>query len=258
VQAYLSICAIYQNEASYLREWLEFHRLVGVERFYLYDHESTDDNRELLAPYVADGTVVNHDWPVDPGQVEAYDHCIAEYGESSRWIAFIDLDEFLFSPTGAPVPDVLPPFEHLPAIGVPWGVFGTSGHLTRPPGLVTESYTQRTTRPRRPGWFKTILDPARTVRALGPHAFVYEEDVPRPVPQFVSFDLLRINHYWTKSEAELRDKLSRVRADTGGAPLVPAERALKVTAPEHSVFDEAILRYLPALRDALGVPEPAA
>jgi len=34
---YLSICAIRKNEAPYLVEWIEFHQIVGVERFYLYD-----------------------------------------------------------------------------------------------------------------------------------------------------------------------------------------------------------------------------
>jgi hypothetical protein len=253
VQAYLSICAIYQDEAPYLREWIEFHRLVGVERFFLYDHNSTDDRGEVLAPYIADGTVVNYDWPVDPGQKEAYDHCLAEHGEDSRWIAFIDIDEFLFSPTGVAVPEILRRFEHLPGVGVPWGVFGTSGHKTRPSGLVIESYTSRTASPRRQGWFKSVIDPSRTFRAFGPHAFVYKDKpaFPGQVPQFAMFDLLRINHYWTKSEAELREKFARLRADTGGPALVPVERALKMTSAEKSVRDEAILRYLPELREAL-------
>ena len=37
MSTYLSICAIYRDEAPYLVEWIEFHRLVGVEHFYLYD-----------------------------------------------------------------------------------------------------------------------------------------------------------------------------------------------------------------------------
>ena len=28
-----------------MREWIEFHRLMGVERFFLYDHDSVDDHR---------------------------------------------------------------------------------------------------------------------------------------------------------------------------------------------------------------------
>ena len=50
--AYLSICAIYRDEAPYLAEWIEFHRLVGVERFFLYDHMSQDHHLEVLAPYL--------------------------------------------------------------------------------------------------------------------------------------------------------------------------------------------------------------
>ena len=84
---------------------------MGVERFFLYNNQSTDDHREVLAPYVADGSVVVHDWPVRPGQLPAYQHCLAEHGSESRWIAFIDLDEFLFSPTRRPVTEILPDYE---------------------------------------------------------------------------------------------------------------------------------------------------
>jgi len=34
----LAVTAIYRWEADYLREWVAFHRLVGVERFFLYDN----------------------------------------------------------------------------------------------------------------------------------------------------------------------------------------------------------------------------
>ena len=38
----LAIAAIFRDEAPYLKEWIEFHRAVGVERFYLFDNLSTD------------------------------------------------------------------------------------------------------------------------------------------------------------------------------------------------------------------------
>src|SRR2546429_4010004 len=111
----LSICAIYRDEASYLGEWIEFHRLVGVERFFLYNNLSQDNHADVLLPYVKEGIVKTYDWSLfpftrdgiewrDSGQIQAYGHCLAEHGHESRWIAFIDLDEFLFSPTGSPVP----------------------------------------------------------------------------------------------------------------------------------------------------------
>ena len=46
--AYLSVCAIYRNEAPYLAEWIEFHRLVGAERFFLYDNGSTASGSSVL------------------------------------------------------------------------------------------------------------------------------------------------------------------------------------------------------------------
>ena len=51
-KVYLSITAVLQNEAPYIKEWIEYHRLVGVERFYIYDNESTDNVKEILKPYI--------------------------------------------------------------------------------------------------------------------------------------------------------------------------------------------------------------
>jgi len=40
---HVSICAIFKNEAPYLREWIEFHRIVGIDHFYMYNNRSDDD-----------------------------------------------------------------------------------------------------------------------------------------------------------------------------------------------------------------------
>jgi hypothetical protein len=53
--AYLAACTIYRDDAAYLAEWIEFHRLMGVERFFLYDNGSTDHQSEVLAGYLARG-----------------------------------------------------------------------------------------------------------------------------------------------------------------------------------------------------------
>ena len=54
-RVYLAACTIYRDDADYLGEWIEFHRLVGVERFVLYDNGSTDDHLDVLAPYLEEG-----------------------------------------------------------------------------------------------------------------------------------------------------------------------------------------------------------
>jgi hypothetical protein len=256
VKAYLAIQGMFLNESAYLREWIEFHRLVGVERFFLYDHESTDSSREVLAPYVEDGSVVLHDWPVQPGLVEGYNDCLKRHRDDAHWIAFMDVDEFLFSPTGTPVPEVLGRFEHLPGLGIPWALFGMSGHKSRPAGLVIENYTERSTRPRRSRWFKSIVQPPRVSQARGPHVFAYWDDLDLyPVPAFTPFDLLRINHYWTKSEQEFNQKLARPWPHTGQSHRAPFKRGKTITSEGFATTDEAILSYLPALREAIAARE---
>src|SRR5262245_48829439 len=76
----LSFCMIFQNDAPYLKEWIEFHRLVGGQHFYLYNNLSTDNYQEVLAPYIREGIVELIDWPFpssnffewDQIQVKAY------------------------------------------------------------------------------------------------------------------------------------------------------------------------------------------
>ena len=58
----LVVVAVLQNEAPFVAEWLEYHRLphVGVSHFYLYDDGSTDGLQAVLAPYVGAGLVTLH------------------------------------------------------------------------------------------------------------------------------------------------------------------------------------------------------
>jgi hypothetical protein len=264
---YLSACATYRDHAAYLVEWIEFHRLVGVERFFLYNNLSRDEHREVLAPYVQDGAVVVHDWPLPhvrkdgrPNGIQlGYDHCLETHGDDSRWIAFLDIDEFLFSPAGESVSQILRDYERWPAVVVSRAEFGTSGHRTRPPGFVIENFVHRARyRPDAVAPIKSIVDPRRTIRSASIHHFHYRDghavdENKHPVEggsgrrRWVSFKRLRINHYGTKSEAELREKLE-LWASIGYPRPEPSLDRLEKATDER---DEAITSYVPALREAV-------
>jgi hypothetical protein len=265
MKPYLAVCTMYRNHARYLREWIEFHRLVGAERFFLYNNRSEDDHREVLDPYIDAGLVILHDWPLHPGLREAFDHCLQEHREDARWIAFIDIDEFLFSPLGVPLPEVLSDYEEAPAVAVNWMIFGTSGHKTPPPGLVTENYTYRTNSPSN-NFIKSIVDPARTVRCVTPHAFTYESGVAvnenhEPLGERAgkssspSWSRLRINHYTTKSEEEWQAKLNGVEPFFG-RPRQDYSRGV-MNRSFNDEADDTIQIYVPELRTAVAGPAPA-
>ena len=92
---YLTVCAIAKNEGPYFQEWIEWHRRQGVEKFYIYDNESTDCTREVLAPYIESGLVDYRYWPGRKMQLAAYDDCFERHRLEARWIAVIDLDEYI-------------------------------------------------------------------------------------------------------------------------------------------------------------------
>ena len=52
---FLSVCAIFKNEGRFLREWLNYYLLAGVDHFYLYNNFSDDDYAAVLKPYVDKG-----------------------------------------------------------------------------------------------------------------------------------------------------------------------------------------------------------
>lgn len=219
---YLSICAIFKNEARYLEEWMRFHRGIGVSHFFLYDNESTDDPLTVLRPWIEMGLVTLVAWPGRAQQVRAYMHCLRNNWSATRWLAFLDLDEFLFSPSQIDIRSILSRFESSPALFVYWQVFGSSGHVVRPSCPVVEAYNMRERAPRQPSG-KSIVNPRFVRRMPNTHNFAlwigaandtsgtkldyksFFDDVAK-IP---CFDVLRINHYWSRSLEELAEKVER-------------------------------------------------
>lgn len=249
----LAVCAIFRDEARYLAEWVAFHRIQGAERFYLYDNLSEDDWRTELAPEIEAGIVEVTHWPPEPGQMSAYEDCLERHRDEARWIAMIDVDEFLFSPTGAPLPEILRRFDTNPAVAVNRRFFGTNGHRRPADGLVTESYPMRA---RDDDWtnllVKSIVYPRMTVGSHSAHTFrlrgvpVGEDGLPVPkaTREPATADLLRINHYYAKSEEEFRRKSVTPRADSGTV-------TDRMGIPPDEVRDEAIQQFGERLKVAL-------
>ena len=206
----LAACLIFKNESDYLKEWLDYHLVVGVERFFLFNNNSEDNFHVVLAPYIAAGIVVLRDFPRRKAQVPAYNTCLKDYGASARWIAFIDIDEFLCPTIADTVPEVLRNYEASPAVALNWLMFSSSGHILKPGGLVIENYTKCQAAGNR--HVRLIVDPARTERFVSAHEAVFHNAgravnvlgtaVAGPHSTPAEIAPLRVNHYWTRSVEE--------------------------------------------------------
>lgn len=176
-ESYLAACAIFRNEAPYLAEWIDFHRLVGVDRFFLYDNGSDDGSLAVLAPYIAEGWVSVEPWPMPfrlPAARLAYADCLARARGRTRWLTCLDIDEFLFAPQEPALPPVLRRFEQAPGVVVRWQVYGSSGHQGASDEPVIGRFAHRApTQWIRNRRVKSIVDPVRALGPVNPHHFVY-------------------------------------------------------------------------------------
>ena len=220
--SYLSLCAIMRNEGPYLHEWLLYHRVQGVEHFYLYNNESTD-NTEAVArdfDYVYGGvTLVNISGC--PAQFRAYEDCLKTAKGKSRWIGFLDIDEFLVCKYW--IPAMLKYFEAAPALGIHWKLFGSNGQKVYKNIPVVERFTR--CQPDVNRHIKCIVNPERSFSCHTAHLFTHDAlivdehniQLPRldPTPENGTCDIIQLNHYAVKSYNECMERRSRPRTDTG-------------------------------------------
>lgn len=223
-QYQLSIIAIFQNEDRFLKEWLDFYRVLGVEHFYLFNNLSEDDYQEVLKPYIQAGLVELHDWPYvsQPGnkvdwtkiQSAAYRQGLELSQGKSKWVALVDTDEFLFPTRQENLLDFLKNYEECSGILVNWQLFGTS-QVSRIPDdrlmietLIMQSPVQSEVNT----CCKSIVRPEKVKYCSMPNAvvhypwsysvdpdkrvFLWEFHQSRPV----NIDKIRINQYWSRDE----------------------------------------------------------
>ena len=136
----VAICAIVRNENRYLREWIEWHKGLGVEKFFIYDngHGNDENPRDVIGD---DPQVVIYDWRDRDGntQCEAYDECYREHGNEFAWMGFIDIDEFVQS--YMPLPYMLNTLQ-ADVVAFSWRMMTDNGLVHYDPRPVQERFTQ--------------------------------------------------------------------------------------------------------------------
>jgi len=126
----LSICALFTDEAKHLKEWIEYHRLIGVDHFYLYNNNSNDSFLKTLIPYIENNLVTLSYWPDHykklygeevqhwslSTQVTAYENAIALRKHETEWLICADVNEFLAIPNQEDLLDILQQYAEYPGI----------------------------------------------------------------------------------------------------------------------------------------------
>lgn len=106
-------CAFVKNEDSYIRQWIDYHHNLGVDKFIIYDNagvndetsycssENSSDLESVLSEYINNELVCLIKWPYPKrvngcvvGQVTQQNHTLYNFNDS-KYIGFFDIDEYL-------------------------------------------------------------------------------------------------------------------------------------------------------------------
>ena len=267
----VSLCLIFKDEAPYLKEWLEYHLLIGVEHFYLYNNNSSDNYLDVLQPYINEGTVTLKKWEKNYAQVEAYQHCYDNYKNESHWIGFIDTDEFLNLSNEGGGNDIrvfLKKYRHYPSLHIFWRLFGTSGILKKDSSkLVIEQFTQCW--PNLVIVGKSIINNDWNFNIIWLHwhkaSFlklpvfsILDNYIFSPYgivhPHLRYKEKLIINHYWSKSlEEAIYKTYHRTDAFAKRSENIRIKNGFDYIELNCSSKDFSIQRWLPFLKERLNI-----
>ncbi|RYZ97383.1 MAG: glycosyltransferase family 92 protein [Sphingobacteriaceae bacterium] len=220
----VAICCIVKDEDPYLIEWVNYHQKIGVDQFFIYDNGSKNAVADILSHYIDEGIVRVDVLKGKAMQMPAYKQCLTQYGALCRWIAFIDIDEFIVPKTlTGSLPDFLAAYENYGGLGINWLVFGSNGHTKKQQGQI-QSYTKRTLKSNLiNGHIKSIVQPQYVKTGVSnPHHFPYKkgqfcvnENFERIDSAIVSHtsNQIQLNHYNLRSLDEFKEKVLRGRSD---------------------------------------------
>ncbi|MDR2708456.1 MAG: glycosyltransferase family 92 protein [Elusimicrobiota bacterium] len=259
---YLSVLACAKNEGPYLKEWIAYHKMLGVEKFYIFDNDSSDNTFEILQPYINSGLAVYEKfsytgdiWPQP--QRDIYTKAVKKYKNKTKWMAVIDIDEFIVPLRHESIRDFLQDYEKFSQITMHYKFFGSCGHISKPQGLVIENYeyariSQDNTVDSvvNDNTGKSIINPRAAFGKIFEH---YSQVIGMPVderklpyledPSVIgaTTDIIQVNHYWAKSQEEcLKRGLRNVDK-------------LRRFNESQNILDTAIKRFIPTLKKNMGL-----
>ncbi|MBS1957751.1 MAG: glycosyltransferase family 92 protein [Cyanobacteria bacterium SZAS-4] len=262
----LAITTMFQNEARFLEEWIEYHRLVGVEKFILFNNLSSDNYETVLHDYVKHGIVDLIEWPYEshtlnqyvPIQCRAFKQAITRSVGKVKWLSMQDTDEFIVPLDGEDIISIIDEFSDRGGFVVPYRFFGTSfvKKITDHALLIESLTLSAPTESLRNSRFKSIVRPERVRSIESPH-FAYYNDGYYHVDErgeqvedpeiFIPSSRIRLNHYWSRDE-EFFHTQKNANVLQWGVSVTEVENTMKEL---NSVKDDAILKFTTPLRERL-------
>jgi hypothetical protein len=228
----ITLGLVAKNESKYLKEWVLYHKLIGVDNFSIYLHNNTDDSSRILEDLGVNFKNVSSEYLGFEVKNKLYTEIIQE--AHTEFVCCLDIDEFIMMPEHDDIKCFLSSslFDGFGGIVLHQNIFGSNDHQASPDGLVIDNYTKR-----HPDNFdfpknypnfqqpcdlfkiiKTIVRRKSLKRVLDSHEYVTHTPIVDENGQLYRkytcnrpLSKIRLNHYFTKSLEDWTFKTSRPR-----------------------------------------------
>jgi hypothetical protein len=261
----MAIGLLVADEARSIQEWLAYYIAIGVEHFWVFVNDADQTNMlSAMYPFVVKGFVETIHIPQrvcsHERQTAVFQQMIERARTRTKWLGILDADEFVYMRHADNLPQFMQAYEmpEVAALAVSWRNFGSNGHKTIQPSTL-QAYTRRTPDDAEVNrHVKLILRPERITRMAYSHAAVcapgYKtvDEHHNPLAPESCFgtgtaDLVRINHYQTRSYEDWLRRKARGQVDRPE----PYSEDFFIGQDRNEVQDTEILRHLMRVRQVL-------
>jgi len=211
----VALVCVAKNEDNYIEEWIKYNLKLGFDNIFIYanDWKYTNNNTDIII-IEKNGKAV---------QSNSYNDFKLNFNNNYNWAAFFDVDEFLVLKKHNNIKSFLEEYDDCNAIGINWAMFGNNGHET----VLNNNYSvlERFTKRGDINFggnkhIKTIVKlPCNKYQDIhcvcGDWFNLNKEIRSGAFNEPIDWSIAQLNHYFSKSTEELKQKCNRGRADTG-------------------------------------------
>ena len=212
----VNMLCIAKNEDRYIDEWVQYHKKLGIDEFYIYENNwRCNLNYEYINKIPFDGNAK---------QIPAYNHYFENYSDKADWVVVIDIDEFIVLKKHNNIKELITDYDNgqVDGIGINWVLFGDNGldKVYDDNYSVIDRFTRSGASPNR--HVKVIVKSIKDLKYKNPHTpehglKIIDTSHNRIIGPFNCTgitEVAQINHYHTKTKEEYLAKINRGRATT--------------------------------------------
>ena len=265
----IAICVIAKQENKYIIEFINYYQKIGFEKIILYDNNNINGEifDDLLKKYIRKNFVeiINFRGIYKP-QRAAYMHCYNNNKNIFDWIAFYDVDEFLYLINYNNIKNFLSSdiFKNCSSILINWKYYGDNNHLFYDSKPIMERFKIPFEFPK--NYKDLILKCASKSIIRGglnitwahfPH-FLKSQSICRPNGEIIhdpfsspQYSIAYIKHYATKSTEEYADRL--IKGTVNSKIIFNDEFIIKRLKIYYFLFNKITKKKIELLEEKLGI-----